>query len=1703
MRRLIKRSPSMGYKGMAKLAQEANRNIRANQETETMPASNPFIGDNFFNANPSKVLGTQHIERGRFAGSTMIIVDGTLSDIERIDATPVKVVDFYPQQNLTPESKQSLINEVFETEVKEERAAIVRKVRTGNAKKPAVPSGAGRESQDVYSFAEISEMYNKNISREELEAYYLTHPELNYKLLFDKFQYTKEDLIPKGFICWDEGKFVYYYTYVSGNVSIKLSHLKRDKDRMVEAMGQEQFDRQVKMLEDVRPKQKSLVGDEKLTILPHSNFAKEFKISELRLGIPELNSETNLFNAFKQWLRQLPPENFEKSTYIEIIDYYLDNKSIPESKASKDDKEQLAKDAKNAINIKQRTKEEGDSLFAKFLEEELLPEDQAKLSFIWNEKFNSIVEPDLTKIPVCFQISKTFKAGAPLILNPTQRQSAAFMMEKYSGLLAYGVGVGKSLGAITCVSQAFYGGFANKFLFVVPTNTYDKWIGEIQGYVDKETGVYMHGALPQFPAVQGVYNLNPLIVREKLKDYSKEDERTFESIEQAIIAVKKIESENLSEAQRKAITAIYPLNWNGMHAEYMEYTLNSKALRQKTYPEYVADYLKKEYDYLIYSLGTMKTFPKGTIFVTTEVGLQRLGVSEANKDELTARLYKILSQGDKAIGDRQSEKDIAALQLKIQQTVSSSLKNAKLNLEDLGIDWACFDEAHYYKKLFTSVKGDIKSEYGFEKDSEGDVSSFKRNKSKYELKSGAVPSARALSAFVVSHYIQSNNDNRNVISLTATPFTNSPLEVFSMLTLTNYKALQEIGLDNMVNFFDTFMKINYDIKYTPQKTVVKDVVLTGYNNLGQLRQVIYSLMDKKDEGANLKRPTKIIYPSLEKGIETTLPMTEEQNELMKEVKRYIQGDTEYELICQAAMQDEVDSTDFDGLDDETLIAEWERTTSKEFEGEREKLSDARRDAMIKAIKSQRTSGIEMSMGDLSDDESLGVRILKGLSMMRQVTLSPYLYYKACEKAQGGARNTPDYKDYINSSPKLKYVMGCIKSVIDYAQERGEKVSGQVIYMNAGVEYFPLIKEYLVKQLHLKESQVGIVSGSMSKGAKENVKQKFLNGDILVLIGSSTISVGVDLQNNASTLYNLYFDWNPTDAAQIEGRIWRQGNRFGYVRIVYPQCFNSADPVIFEYLNQKTLRINEIWNRSSSIQELDLRDFDPKKLQKELITDPEEKADWEILEESDHIQSQIIFFENKRESLNNALYAFRKVRDTKGKVIKWLNAISAKKMEIAKNKAVQEQKDRIYDIQEKFADDPEKMANEILKGAKTKYDYKLDPDGKFVPTVYSEEDLPKVYADIKKYNDLFYDLSWQDRADWQSLYDERLTIQDEFRNFRSNYKDMMVAQERILKPMGLDFATAANPVADFDAKLDDLREQLQAIDNSKPDRIKRITAEFKLHFKELKSVSDRIAEFVKDNDKYLSAQLMAAPVTHPVQLEKPVPEELLKPEIEEGFASRMLTSMPPAVPVIAEPENVTPEVIEPVAPPVITKPPFADEAPAMVPYLSDKDEILAALAQMASKTISYDQFYNWVHTLAGNWNIDINSEDFIKALDLKPGDAEYNTKQLKKFYKERGIPSRKEREQRHKQAVKQVKDDVTERNVANIEALALAADQESQKEIAAQETAVAEMPEAPIMDADVIKNAIKALNLAAKFAEPAEKKEIRQQIQALKTALEFA
>ena len=108
----------------------------------------------------------------------------------------------------------------------------------------------------------------------------------------------------------------------------------------------------------------------------------------------------------------------------------------------------------------------------------------------------------------------------------------------------------------------------------------------------------------------------------------------------------------------------------------------------------------------------------------------------------------------------------------------------------------------------------------------------------------------------------------------------------------------------------------------------------------------------------------------------------------------------------------------------------------------------------------------------------------------------------------------------------------------------------------------LLKDYLIHEIGFKPHEVGEITAKMTTDKKRATQDAFLGRHyneklqdyeplsdekrIKVLLGSSSIKEGINLQTKSTVLYNCFFDWNPTDIIQLEGRIWRQKNELRYI-----------------------------------------------------------------------------------------------------------------------------------------------------------------------------------------------------------------------------------------------------------------------------------------------------------------------------------------------------------------------------------------------------------------------------------------------------------------------------------------------------------------------------------------------------------------------------
>jgi hypothetical protein len=167
---------------------------------------------------------------------------------------------------------------------------------------------------------------------------------------------------------------------------------------------------------------------------------------------------------------------------------------------------------------------------------------------------------------------------------------------------------------------------------------------------------------------------------------------------------------------------------------------------------------------------------------------------------------------------------------------------------------------------------------------------------------------------------------------------------------------------------------------------------------------------------------------------------------------------------------------------------------------------------------------------------------------------------------------------------------------------------------------------------MPEDSVEFMHSKTSLDDKEKIKNDFNdpNGKCKVVIGSETIKEGVSLNGNTISIYNCMLGWNPTEAIQVEGRAWRQGNDQGHVHIVYPLMADSIDSLMYQKFDEKASRINALWSYKGDT--LDSGDLDPETLKFDLIKDPAKKARYRIGLEKEKIQNDVRMEEARYEVL---------------------------------------------------------------------------------------------------------------------------------------------------------------------------------------------------------------------------------------------------------------------------------------------------------------------------------------------------------------------------------------------------------------------------------------------------------------------------------------
>lgn len=994
---------------------------------------NDFLGDDFFVNNPQNVLGDEVVKKDQYGKPCKYIQtkDGQTFDqaLDSIDVTKHDV----PQIGRPPMSEQQKQN--IGASLHGNKNAK-KDIKAEPKKKEAAAVSVKKE---VQSAEEFNSRYNRKVTEHELDAWKATRYDGSIEI--DKVPAKSVKALQNaGELFKMEGKFYHKKNYVSGDIYGKLDIL--EQEHLSGSITEKEYEVQKGLLEKATPAMKTVKD---ITVSPLSQFAREFTF------LPEDGKGVSLIDRFWQWAgvagyrKQYQDFNAGvtkkdiplNATWADIVDYI---EGVPVRAKGSSSEATKAENAIEAGRKKEQRREAGEKIFKRFIEQGLNIDERTELEAVWNRRFNGNVEPDYKSIPVFVNgISTTFK-GKELEVKDIQLKGAAFLGNKGNGVLAYDVGVGKTLTGILATVQQLQMGRCKAPVICVPTAVYENWKNEIR-------------------------DLFPDIKINELGNLGKE----------------------YADKVPKGADGKFDLTGA---VNIMSY----EALKNITFKDETIN---------------------GELF-------QDMMASQAREsDEIKSK--------------RQEASEMESIRSKLG--TATKVKDQVFFMEDLGIDHITIDEVHNDKNIFGGAKAPLK----FNSRGQGE-----QQANEFQSLSGG-SSDQGIKTFAIAQYIQSKNNGKNVFALSATPFTNSPVEVYNILSLVARDRLKELGIYNMHEFMAQFASLQGEWAVLSKGTIERKAVMKSFQNLKALQNLLHEYIDKVDgEAAGVKRPDKVVH-------QIKLPMTRLQ-----------------ELLMQAEQQ---------------------------------------------------------RMAKKSKENPAGAIV--GINKTRQSTLSPLLvelddFHDAEIHAEMKKARA---MGFVESSPKLEFTFGSVAAV-----HKKRPDIGQVVYMPQGNKHYSDCIDYLVKN-GFKRDEVAVIEGGVSGKKREMIMKEFNDpkGKIKVIIGSEAIQEGVNLNGNTAVEYNTLLGWNASETTQVEGRVWRQGNKQKKVHMAYPQMVNSIDAAMYQKHDEKRSRFEALWTAEGN--EINVEDIKPEELKFELIKDPERRAKFKIELEQEKLAGTLKDYEINIETLS--------------------------------------------------------------------------------------------------------------------------------------------------------------------------------------------------------------------------------------------------------------------------------------------------------------------------------------------------------------------------------------------------------------------------------------------------------------------------------------
>lgn len=535
----------------------------------------------------------------------------------------------------------------------------------------------------------------------------------------------------------------------------------------------------------------------------------------------------------------------------------------------------------------------------------------------------------------------------------------------------------------------------------------------------------------------------------------------------------------------------------------------------------------------------------------------------------------------------------------------NKLENAPF-FEDLGIDAIVIDEAHHFKNAKQATE----------------------NAQVRGLPSGD-PSNRAVDMAVKAWLIRGGNPrNDGVMALTATPVTNSPLEIYAMLSLAVGEERINQAFLGQIKGADDFIEAICEIQSREEQNLAGEMVsvqsLVGIKNLDLVQNLIQSVADVKEaadvgmafqqvesedfsDGILLDKATKraldkyknayIWARRVMKGLPFVFVSPQEKQDFDDVVKEL--GSVEKvghpfsmvnrmsKALLDVELLDETTKYTVNGKDHTSAEKAIEAFNSGVLpSGKKGKIpvfqtfrQPENRDLIVKQENKTDEDGNKTTLYTVQAQAVLkdGVIVLNNNDFNAQLRLENLL-----DKEQADIS--------VSISPKIAALVQYVKreqAHIRYTTPSGEKAkfAKQIIFVES-LAMHTKIKRILAKECGIPSSQITFISGQFNSDPDEiiEVQEKFNGNDedgYSIVIANKKAEVGINLQKGCQAIHHLELNWTPDSITQRNGRGIRQGNTAEKVNVYFYEADGTFDTYKRTAINRKSNWIESVMSKQQT------------------------------------------------------------------------------------------------------------------------------------------------------------------------------------------------------------------------------------------------------------------------------------------------------------------------------------------------------------------------------------------------------------------------------------------------------------------------------------------------------------------------------------------